>query len=181
MLVESTQAINRFSGDLGVSGRAIPLSSSVEKPASGQTRVAQGESSPVESQSEDSITLSDNAESSPGSGTGDNVLSPERGNQAEDQSAAGGPTALQKIKQSIEDTQETEREKLTQIAENVTERLNDSLSLRFSQDKETGAEIFQLVEPETGDVVRQIPAEDVLEFMKKFEESVSGLIISQQA
>jgi len=184
MLVESTQSINRFAGDLGVSARATSLSSSPAKPNRSQTKavLGEGEPSPEETRIEDQVTLSEVAEAK-----ADDAVHEDRLSLASTQRDASvtdlddKPGANQKIKQSIKSTQDTEREKLTQIAEDVTGRLDDSLSLRFSQDKETGTDIFQLVEPETGDVVRQIPAEEVLEFMKKFEKSVSGLFISQQA
>jgi flagellar protein FlaG len=161
------------------------LSSSSGKPESSRSTAAEGgeESSLAESRIEDLITLSQAA------GSELDVAKPKRALAAEKaqgpnsgtDDVASEPGASYKIKESIRETQDSEREKLDQIAQDVDKRLSETLSLRFSLDKETGTEIFQLVEPESGDVVRQIPAEDVLEFMKKFEESVSGLLISQQA
>ena len=183
MLVEGTQTISRTRGDLGVPARATSLSSSSSiQPDRSSRGPAKGEeeSSFTGTRVEDSITLSLVAESAAARPAGVGQTAPyPRG--AEAPTETGKETADSNIKQSIEQTNEQEQERLDQIARAVDERLNDNLSLRFRQDEETGEEIFQLVEQETGDVVRQIPAEEVLEFMKKFEESVSGLFISEQA
>lgn len=67
------------------------------------------------------------------------------------------------------------------LAEKLSEQFNDNLALRFERDEETGRQIFQLVDKETGDVVRQIPPQQILEFSKRFQEFVSGLLFSEQA
>lgn len=45
------------------------------------------------------------------------------------------------------------------------------MSLEFSVDKETGATIIKVLDVETGQVVRQIPPEEVLAFMRQFEKN----------
>lgn len=56
----------------------------------------------------------------------------------------------------------------------------EQLRLRFSRDEETGKDVFQLVEPDSGEVVRQIPPENILEFIKRFQTSVSGMLLSEK-
>lgn len=80
-----------------------------------------------------------------------------------------------------QEAQDEEEDRLTQFTEEANSKLNQNLSLRFRRDEETGTEVFQLVEQDTGEVVRQVPSEEVLEFMQKFEESVTGLFVSKQA
>lgn len=73
-----------------------------------------------------------------------------------------------------------EEERLAKMAENINERLNDSLEVRFRRDEETGVSFFQFVDRESGEVVRQTPPEHTLEFMKKFQ-SFTGMLFSEQA
>jgi flagellar protein FlaG len=80
----------------------------------------------------------------------------------------------------VESAREAERERIGKITEEINERLNNELTLRFGEDEETGVGFFQLVEKETGDVVRQVPPESILEFMKNFQ-GFSGFLFSQQA
>jgi flagellar protein FlaG len=87
------------------------------------------------------------------------------------------------IKKAREDDEEAllqEQQRLQRITEELNGKLNDSLRLRFEKDQETGVDVFKLIERETGDVVRQVPSEEVLEFMRKFR-SFSGLLFSEQA
>jgi flagellar protein FlaG len=51
------------------------------------------------------------------------------------------------------------------------------LGLEFSVDKETGATIIKVLDIETGEVVRQIPPEEVLAFMRQFDKN--GLLLSR--
>jgi flagellar protein FlaG len=185
VLVEGTQLINRPTGDLAVPARATSLSSSSTNQPKGAPKAPnpEEESLRLGIPAQDSITLSELATSetsgtnTPQKPPASALLAPDKNQEASEE----GTGVNTKIKKSIELSQEQEKDKLSQIANDVNERLNDSLSLRFRRDEETGEDIFQLVEQDTGDVVRQIPAEEVLEFMKKFEESLSGLIFSQQA
>lgn len=75
---------------------------------------------------------------------------------------------------------EDEKERFERITKELNSKLDDNLALRFGEDKETGQGFFQLVERESGEVVRQVPSEEILEFMKRFQ-SFSGLLFSQQA
>ncbi len=50
------------------------------------------------------------------------------------------------------------------------------LGLRFSTDPVTGTAVITVVDVDNGEVVRQIPAEEVLDFMRQFESSKGALI-----
>lgn len=78
------------------------------------------------------------------------------------------------------ETREQELERLERLSEEINQKINERLTVRFSTDEETGVDLFQLIEQETGDVVRQIPSEELLEFLKKFQDT-SGLLFSEQA
>jgi flagellar protein FlaG len=45
------------------------------------------------------------------------------------------------------------------------------IGLEFSVDKETGVTVIKVLDIETGEVVRQIPPEEVLAFMRQFEKN----------
>ncbi len=49
-------------------------------------------------------------------------------------------------------------------------------SLEISQDSETGRFIYKRIDDETGEVVRQFPPEEVLNFITRFREA-AGLLI----
>ncbi len=45
------------------------------------------------------------------------------------------------------------------------------MGLEFSVDKDTGVTIIKVLDTETGEIVRQIPPEEVLTFMRQFEKN----------
>ena len=49
------------------------------------------------------------------------------------------------------------------------------LELKFSVDKDTNVTVVKVVDSETGEVVRQIPPEEILNFMRQFEKTGSLL------
>ncbi len=51
------------------------------------------------------------------------------------------------------------------------------LGLEFSIDKETGTTIIKVLDVETGEIVRQIPPEEVLTYMRQLDKN--GLLISR--
>ncbi len=178
LLVEGTQALNRVIGT-GAPARTTSLPSSSATTSSDRPEEAaqggKGTSLP-DGQVEDRLTLSGLAQQGAAP-----TLNPTQVNtkqEIEEPSANEQDTSF--IKEELEQARQQEQERLSQVAEEVNEKLNQSLSLRFRKDEETGTEFFQLVESETGDVVRQIPPESILEFRKKFE-TVSGVLFSKEA
>lgn len=176
MLVESTQTLNRAAiSDVGATSQTASLpSSSRSTPEISTEQAPKGEEGKSLSsvETEDLLTLSVNAEEAAQSNEREQGLAA-AGDEAE------GTEGL--IASNLEASEAQEEERRQGLKEDIDETLNEKLSLRFRQDKDTGTDIFQLVEPETGDVVRQIPAEEVLEFIKKYQSSVSGLLLSEQA
>lgn len=55
-----------------------------------------------------------------------------------------------------------------------------SSDLQFSVDKDSGKTIVRVVDKGTGDLIRQIPSEDVLEIAKSIDK-LQGLLIKKEA
>jgi len=53
------------------------------------------------------------------------------------------------------------------------------LGLEFSIDKDTHTQVIKVIDRKSGDVVRQIPPEEVLNFLRQFEK-IKGLIVSRR-
>ncbi|MEC6897678.1 flagellar protein FlaG [Photobacterium piscicola] len=66
-----------------------------------------------------------------------------------------------------------EQERIKQI-EQVLQQCNRSL--RFHQDEETGKQIATIVDNKTGDVIRQVPAQELLELNKNLAKHALGSI-----
>jgi flagellar protein FlaG len=47
----------------------------------------------------------------------------------------------------------------------------EGIGLRFYRDREAGVRVIQVINQETGDVIRQIPSEEVVHFMRQFQET----------
>lgn len=50
------------------------------------------------------------------------------------------------------------------------------IGLKFSVDKDTGTRIIQVINVDTGEVVRQIPSEEVIAFLHQLEERKGTLL-----
>ena len=79
----------------------------------------------------------------------------------------------------LEKAKAEEEARLEKVTQELNGKLNENLSLKFGQDEESGVSFFQLVEKDTGDVVRQFPPESILEFRDKFKDA-AGLIFNQE-
>ena len=66
-----------------------------------------------------------------------------------------------------------EQERIKQI-EQALQQCNRSL--RFHQDEETGKQIATIVDNKTGDVIRQVPAQELLELNKNLAKHALGSI-----
>lgn len=53
------------------------------------------------------------------------------------------------------------------------------LSLEFSVDANTGTQVIKVIDRNSGDVVRQIPPEEVLAFLKQMNET-KGVLVSRR-
>jgi flagellar protein FlaG len=45
------------------------------------------------------------------------------------------------------------------------------IGLRFYQDREAAVRVIQVIDEASGDVIRQIPSEEVVHFMRQFQET----------
>lgn len=82
-------------------------------------------------------------------------------------------------------SQTEEKNLLSQVEERIQGALEDAssesaLEVRFRRDEETGASLVQFVEPDSGEVVRQFPPEDVLKFASRFQD-ITGDLFSTKA
>ena len=90
----------------------------------------------------------------------------------------------QSIEKAIEASQE--REKLNRAErERIVQQMNDFISsinkgLSFRVDEESGRDVVTIYEADTGDIIRQIPDEEMLEILRRLREQTarysSGLV-----
>lgn len=90
----------------------------------------------------------------------------------------------QSIEKAIEVSKE--REKLSRAErERIVEQMNDFISsinkgLSFRVDEESGRDVVTIYEAETGDIIRQIPDEEMLVILRRLREQTarysSGLV-----
>ncbi|MEZ8822760.1 flagellar protein FlaG [Vibrio sp. 10N.261.55.A7] len=97
----------------------------------------------------------------------------------------------QKHVQSVEATIELvkQREKLNkQEREMMVEQMNDFISsintgLSFRVDEQSGRDVVTIYEASTGDIIRQIPEEEMLEVLRRLRDQAarysSGLVIDK--
>jgi flagellar protein FlaG len=69
------------------------------------------------------------------------------------------------------------REQLEQTVADLNEAAQaHRRSLRFSVDEDSGHTVIRVVDPETDEVVRQIPSEEVLNFARRMGDSAGSLL-----
>lgn len=69
-------------------------------------------------------------------------------------------------------------EKTVQSLETISQALNTRLS--FSVDEKTGRNIIRVLDSETGDLIRQIPAQEMLDIVSKLR-GVIGVLFDEEA
>ena len=88
----------------------------------------------------------------------------------------GGPSAAERRAQAAE---------IQQSANKVQQMLVKAApNLSFSVDKDSGRTVIKVVDPETHEVLRQIPAEEILRMDKNLDqmiERLKGLLIDKQS
>jgi len=181
VIAEGTLSVGSAAAGLSVTDRsaALPSSSTSKTPRVVDEPNAEAEgSAPSIGQppSEEGDTVSVTALRNRGAGTAaDNAT--KEGEAARVDGEPFGPGGLES---QLEQTREREEERLSRISEQISENLDDGLKLKFATDEETGMSLFQLVEQDTGEVVRQFPPEEMLDFLEKFRD-FSGFLLSEQA
>lgn len=83
-------------------------------------------------------------------------------------------------RQALDNARATEEKRLEKLTKELNEKLNENLTIRFGQDEDSGENIVQLIEKKTGDVVRQFPPQEILEFRERFKD-YAGLLFNQDA
>ncbi|KOO03881.1 flagellar protein FlaG [Vibrio nereis] len=77
-----------------------------------------------------------------------------------------------------EELNKEERERLVEQMNNFISSINKGLSFRV--DEESGKEVVTIYEADTGDIIRQIPDEEMLEILRRLREQTarysSGLV-----
>jgi len=82
-------------------------------------------------------------------------------------------------REAIDQSRELEQERLEEITEELNSQLNENLSLRFGRDENSGENFFQLIEKDTGDIVRQIPPQSLIDFKERLRD-FAGLLFNQE-
>jgi flagellar protein FlaG len=171
LLVEGVQNVSRaLAGNVGASRPTASLPPSSVAQASEKASQAVQEEGASTARGGDLVSLS-------GSSRALNGQAPRESGTADTASGAGSDPA--NVNQSVEESLQKEEERLSQIAEAFNQQ-QDQLQVRIRYDDETGLRLFQFVEKNSGEVVRQLPPDDVVAFTKRFQ-SISGLLFSEQA
>lgn len=98
----------------------------------------------------------------------------------EEEKRAATPVELPKV--AVKDVSAAEKERqVKEAAEKINEFIESmTTDLSFSVDKDTNMTVVKVLERESGDVIRQIPAEEILEIAKALD-ALKGLIIRKKA
>ena len=101
------------------------------------------------------------------------VVLPANVQVVEAKDGSGRPVQTQTVTNGSEPLEPTRHEPTTADVEALIEPVvnGDGLGLRFYQDKDVGVRVIQVVDLETGDIIRQIPPEEVVDFMRQFQET----------
>lgn len=104
------------------------------------------------------------------------VVSP---NVPEEEKRASTPVELPKV--AVKEMSAAEKEEqVKEAAEKINEFIETMThDLSFSVDKDTNRTVVKVLERESGDVIRQIPAEEILKIAKMLDE-LKGLIIREK-
>ena len=89
---------------------------------------------------------------------------------------------IQKVQQEQQQVEPPEPEDLQE----AVSRLNDFVqnvrrTLSFSVEEQTGTTVVQVIDAETEELIRQIPAEETIKLAASIEEFTSSLFIQEQA
>jgi len=98
---------------------------------------------------------------------------------AQEQGEAQAAAKEARAAEELAEAEKLQQARLEKITEELNDKLNENLSLRFGHDENSGEDFFQLVEKDTGDVVRQFPPQSLLDFREKFKD-FAGLIFNQE-
>ena len=85
--------------------------------------------------------------------------------------------AEQKVTEKKEVTQPLTVEQLEKVAQQLQDFVGDlNRSLEFSVDKDSGRDVIKVFDRESGDLLKQLPSEEVLTLVSKLSDMVGGFI-----
>lgn len=87
------------------------------------------------------------------------------------------PAAAPKPQQSAVSSLEQVQQAMKQVAEMVQAKASN---LEFSIDKETGSTVVKIVDSQTQEVIRQIPAQEIIDIAHAVDK-MQGLLVQQKA
>ena len=94
-----------------------------------------------------------------------------------------GKTDVRRVEQtaSIEQQHQLQREELEKVVERIEEFVGTTLNkgLAFRIDEESGKNVVTIYDKRTGDVVRQIPDEDMLALSRQLAAHSGGLVTTK--
>jgi len=88
-------------------------------------------------------------------------------------SAKGGPETQQQKSQNVQETETSAKQGIREALQAAEKR---STELSFSVDKDNGELIVKVVNKETGEVVREVPPEEIREMRKALAEMKGFLV-----
>ncbi|WP_162046870.1 flagellar protein FlaG [Vibrio taketomensis] len=98
-----------------------------------------------------------------------------------DQLTSRGVEQAMEVLQERKKLSEQEREKVVEQMNEFISSMNTGLSFRV--DEQTGRDVVTIYEESTGDIIRQIPDEEILEVLRRLREQTarysSGLLIDK--
>ncbi len=121
----------------------------------------------------------DNNNAKTTSSAGDNVRS------AKDETVAVSqqqqkPPSPQAIEDLLEQRKELNADQIQKVVERMDEFVNSmNKNVSFRVDEETGRRVITIYEAQTGDVIRQIPEEEMLEVLRRLAVASSGLFVEE--
>lgn len=104
-------------------------------------------------------------------------------NQASVPSSDNGKTDVRRVEQTdnIEQQHKLQREELEKVVEKIEEFVGNTLNkgLAFRIDEESGKNVVTIYDKRTGDIVRQIPDEDMLALSRQLATNSGGLVTTK--
>ncbi|OOE70026.1 flagellar biosynthesis protein FlaG [Salinivibrio sp. IB282] len=79
--------------------------------------------------------------------------------------------------QRIEENRQLQRQQLEKLVERLDEFMSDfNKGLAFRLDEDTGRSVITVYEMNSGDIIRQIPEQEMLELAKQLSQHARGLV-----
>lgn len=104
-------------------------------------------------------------------------------NQHVTPSSDSGKTDVRRVEQSgkVEQQHQMQREQLEKVVERIEEFVGSTINkgLAFRIDEESGKNIVTIYDKRTGDIVRQIPDQDMLALSRQLAANSGGLVTTK--